>query len=451
MTLLISAWITPLVFTAGAVTTVHVTRTELDRLATSGPAHRVVAFTCKDIKNTEAELVIECGEDCNLYDMRGRVTLGEPEIEDGRRAFPLNSYALTSKSPLELTLERRMSGGPWRPLVEFTVQFEQGCDEDRRAEASLFIPGSWHARLHLENDVGISDQNYTQGHRLELGWVLKKSQSKTRRLLAPLLFNDEQPIFAFLYGMSIYTPTDISWPAIIRDERPYAGWHYLGAQLTARDAQERQMITWELSLGLLGDAGAGFVQGSWHKLCFIDSPRPIGWEKEFHIKTVPAFYLAARWNRLLGRVGNVFDIAATGVGELGNVFTRAGGGAWVRLGHHHAEQPLVDTIPVGKGGNRRADPSTWLDHFELYGFGRLSGQVVAWNGMLQGGFRDKDPHSVPPRRLIMSGDIGVHLSIHRFFLEVSRVFKSPEIENLTGDPLGHTYWQLQVGWTPERR
>jgi len=76
---------------------------------------------------------------------------------------------------------------------------------------------------------------------------------------------------ALSMGQNMYTPTDISREDLIEDDRPYAGWAYLGIAFHSKN--ERRLDTMEFQLGIVGPAsGAEQAQKVVHRK--IDNPRP---------------------------------------------------------------------------------------------------------------------------------------------------------------------------------
>lgn len=316
--------------------------------------------------------------------------------------------------------------------------------------------GNWFGLLHIENDLGISDQNYTDGERLEIGKVVSSVGC-----LDVLTFGTASKIVAGHIGLSIYTPTDISWPAIIPDERPYAGWLYAGVQLASQrweDDEElvnrwRSTIRWELSLGALGDPGAGAIQRWFHYIKPVNSANPIGWQKGLHVETLPALYVSAKWLESMFRFSRYFDISSMAQLELGNVFTRAHLGGMVRLGYYRDGDGPGAPIPAAleTPDEHKEDPSANAQVIELFAFSRASTALVVWNGMLQGGnffSRAGSPHTVEPRRIVPQTEIGAQFTHSRFFINASHLWRGPEVDTLHGDPFGHRYSQVQVGFMP---
>ena len=78
----------------------------------------------------------------------------------------------------------------------------------------------------------------------------------------------------FSLGQSIFTPEDLAATALLRDERPYAGWLYGGVGFVS--VSDERLDNIELNVGMVGGASfAEDVQKTWHK--WFDFQRPNGW------------------------------------------------------------------------------------------------------------------------------------------------------------------------------
>lgn len=115
--------------------------------------------------------------------------------------------------------------------------------------------------LYFENDLfGDTDQNYTNG--IQLSWIspdLTQYRDKIPRWMVPLVmrlpFIHEpglQRNVGFSIGQQIFTPQDIQRRDLIDDDRPYAGWLYLGAAF--HNKNYRRLDTLELQIGVIGPA-----------------------------------------------------------------------------------------------------------------------------------------------------------------------------------------------------
>ncbi len=88
----------------------------------------------------------------------------------------------------------------------------------------------------------------------------------------------------FVLGQSIFTPTDTARTEVVENDRPYAGWLYLGVSATVRT--DDRLDTFEATLGVVGPASlAGQAQTAVHRMRAFDLPQ--GWDNQLHNELVP--------------------------------------------------------------------------------------------------------------------------------------------------------------------
>ena len=133
----------------------------------------------------------------------------------------------------------------------------------------------------------------------------------------------------FFVGQSIYTPRDIRTSEAQPNDRPWAGWLYVGWALQRLDTTTpvHKLDTLELNVGVIGPpALAKQVQTEWHKL--IGGPEPRGWAHQ--LPTEPGFMLGYLRKWKFG--GDRLDIIPHAGATVGTVQTFARAGGIVRLG-----------------------------------------------------------------------------------------------------------------------
>ena len=116
--------------------------------------------------------------------------------------------------------------------------------------------------LQLENDKFVgTDRHYTHGTRLSWVW---EDESKVPEWISGLL--DGAYIFStprkkqmgIAIGQSIFTPEDTLATDLIANDRPYAGWSYLGLSLHAEvdgtflNRYFQALDTFEIDFGIVG-------------------------------------------------------------------------------------------------------------------------------------------------------------------------------------------------------
>lgn len=157
----------------------------------------------------------------------------------------------------------------------------------------------WSLRLFWENDSRPvvphgTDDSYTQGARIELSrgdgtppwWRILVPPRLQRGFLwrgdriAPGATPDDYfyPSTAWVIGQNMYTPRDLLQYEPIYNDRPYAGWAYVGVVMRAHT--ERQLHSLEIDLGTTGpNAHAGDLQAWFHEHVSHGKP-PHGWSNQ---------------------------------------------------------------------------------------------------------------------------------------------------------------------------
>jgi hypothetical protein len=234
------------------------------------------------------------------------------------------------------------------------------------------------ARLALveDNDVfnlgkGLDDdRDYTQGASaaLTLSDVDTPAWAKDFAAWLPLYADDSRVHLAFTFGQEIYTPEEILEPALIPDDRPYAGWLYGGVAIQGRsmdeDAHRRRdrMDLLELDLGVVGPASlAEQVQNTWHRVVLgIDEAQ--GWDHQLGNEFAGMLTWERRMRLLAGGVpGRIgWDAIPRFRARAGNVRVDATLGADVRVGWNLPRD--FGPMPIdGTGLQEGSDPpEPWL-------------------------------------------------------------------------------------------
>jgi hypothetical protein len=293
--------------------------------------------------------------------------------------------------------------------------------------------------LYFENDLfADTDQNYTNGMKLSLispdltGYAESGKLPEWSLPLIRLLPFINKPGFqrnvALCIGQNMYTPEDISREDLIEDDRPYAGWAYLGIAFHSKN--ERRLDTMEFQLGIVGPAsGAEQAQKFVHKL--RDIQRPNGWDNQLKNEPGLAIIYERKLRLLQGGASGVpgFDVIAHLGGTLGNVYTYANAGMEARAGWN-IPMDFGDSI-IRPAGDTNAPASALDPHlsgkpgFSLYAFSSVGGRVVLRDIFLDGN-TFTDSHSVDKKYFVAGVCAGVSLIIHRFKLSYAHVFHTKE-------------------------
>jgi hypothetical protein len=315
------------------------------------------------------------------------------------------------------------------------------------AAASAFLPSCVHAQpgsldaavfwnAHWENDVFSgrgTDRHYTNGLRISHlraadqvpRWVLQLARA------LPWFPHGVRVRGAWSLGQNLYTPEDIQSTELIPDDRPYAGWLYLGTGLALENGKVLDLL--ELSLGIVGPAAGGEELQNWiHGI--IDSPEPKGWHNQLPNEPTVQLIWQRKWRQLHeGSTGGLqVDLLPHVGAALGNVFIYGAGGAMARLGFD---------LP-GDYGPPRIQPSLPGSEFFLprrnlggYLFLGAEGRAILRNLFLDGSTFEES-HSVQRKPLVADVQAGVALVFRGFRLTYTYVVRTREF---TGQSGGDTF------------
>lgn len=238
---------------------------------------------------------------------------------------------------------------------------------------------------------------------------------------------------SYTLGQSIFTPEDTADPALVIDERPYAGWLYGGVGLIA-DHREHDGSLWrnrldsiEINVGIVGPASyAEDIQKGWHDL--IGADRPLGWRHQLRNEPGIVLLYDRQW-----QTGRRFDLGKFAVDAdlmpnvglaLGNVFTYATASVTVRIGWNlesdYGPPRIRPSLPGSGFFEADGGPA-------FYVFAGIAGRAVAQNIFLDGNtFRDS--HSVEKEDLVGDFQAGAVLSYGRWRIAFTNIFRTREYE-----------------------
>ena len=248
--------------------------------------------------------------------------------------------------------------------------------------------------LRVENDMfNGTDSQYTSG--VSLSWVSANLQNYFNDPCLPhwarqfnKMFDSAQPSpgtsrnMVITAGQLMYTPADRKRTDLIRNDRPYAAWLYLGMGYNARNGPRMDSV--EINLGMVGPAALGRqAQNLIHDTRGI--PRFNGWSNQ--IRNEPGIQVVSerkkRWEYTQERNG-VDAIVHYGA-SLGNVKTHVNSGLTLRAGRIPDD---FGTSPIRPGGDCNAPTegnfSRHFTHGGLHAFASLDARLVARDIFLDG-------------------------------------------------------------------
>lgn len=322
----------------------------------------------------------------------------------------------------------------------------------------------WSAGFFLDNDLFAGqDDGYTNGIRLSFvspdldnfvddkrlpGWL--RSVNKRIRLLRPES-NQETDALNMLVtaGQQMYTPDErfINSTELIEQDRPYAGWLYLGFGYQLRN--DTRLETAILNLGVIGPASyAKQSQDLVHELRGFETFQ--GWDNQLNNELgVQLLYGQKRkaYQSNVRHGGLSTDLITYWGGSLGNVATYLDTGLEWRFGWGLPND--FGTSSANPGGDSSSPGSTHDTRIKNKVFGSIHA-YVALNGkwvlrdITLDGNTFSDSHSIDKEPLIGSVSAGVVMTTGKWQLGLSRIYLSKQFE---GQPDSRGYGSVSLSYT----
>lgn len=252
------------------------------------------------------------------------------------------------------------------------------------------------------------DRNYTMGVTWQVfgddiaSWALARPRAWLDDLLLPdrIRMPDSPDVqHRIAIGVSAFTPDDLSLRAPDPTDRPYASMLYMDSQRRALRPNGDLAVSTELSIGIYGLSIAKGFQRWVHRQRQDSRGIPVipeGWDNQVSDGGEPTLRYTLRAQRKLLCRRN-FDSQFTTEGSVG-YYTNLGAGATARLGKlssewwkfdakkvNQQEIPDLDASSGPSSPNCTGGPS---GRWEAYLWASANAHLWAYNGMMQGQFRD---------------------------------------------------------------
>jgi hypothetical protein len=314
--------------------------------------------------------------------------------------------------------------------------------------------------LYLENDLfGETDLHYTNGIRVSCvspdlnsyldderlpPWV-REVNDKLRFFHG--LKDDDHPDLqrnlVISMGQLMFTPSDKEAREVIQNDRPYAGFLYLGFGYHTRD--DEQLDTIEVNVGMVGPASlAEESQDFIHKIRAIDKFN--GWDNQLENELGLQFIYEHKHRfKLTSSWPHQDFIAHSGV-SLGNVATYLNVGGEYRIGWQLPED--FGTAAVRPGGDNSAPGDGDVRHCGqwicgLHAFISVDSKVVARDIFLDGNTFEES-HSVDRRSTVADAAIGFSFLVDGWKVSYAKVFRTREFEE---QDKSHEYGSLSISYS----
>ena len=215
----------------------------------------------------------------------------------------------------------------------------------------------------------------------------------------------------------MYTPKNVYTSALIKDDRPYAGWLNFEYALHQSSAQELNSLI--LQVGVVGEiSGAEQTQKLIHKLIGNDEPQ--GWGNQLNNELGINLTYQHKWRYVTknynGFEGNFVPFVEA---NLGNINTSAGGGILMRFGKSPIQDFGSSSIDMGGENGIPIRTNCLCPQYEPWSFTlnfSLAANAVARDIFLDGNTFSKS-HSVDKENFLLYGSYGFSARYEHYALD----------------------------------
>lgn len=238
-----------------------------------------------------------------------------------------------------------------------------------------------------------------------------------------------------LIGQQFYTPDDISVTELIPNDRPYAGWLYIGGSWKASTAST--LVATDVYLGATGEASfSREVQTTWHR--WVGAQKPMGWDHQIGNRVGLVVGHSRRW-AFDGTYGPIDEkkwlefvpyVGAT----TGNIVTDGYSGARLKIGYN-VTRDWADIGLAPRLGQPMLGGASDTGPFEIYVVVDGQGRFLAYNAFIDAA----SEHALDRKYLVGDGGYGLGVRYKRFSFVYRIAFVTPEY----GQALSHDYKALR--------
>ena len=302
----------------------------------------------------------------------------------------------------------------------------------------------------LDNDLFANrDRDYTSGFKA--AWSSPNVRSFADDDCLPPLLQQAGKLFTRVYsptveqgnvtmtlGQAMYTPRDKKATELIINDRPYAGWTYLGFGYNTRSPS--RLDSYEVNLGVVGPwSHAREAQRFIHRIRGFDQFE--GWGNQLGNEFGAQLVFERKYRTEFlqhpdSRSGLGFDVIPHFGFSLGNVATYANAGFEVRAGWGLPDD--YGTSPIRPAGDNSAPRVSDSAHqftrvLGAHVFASLDARGVARNIFLDGN-TIRDSHSVSKERWVADAAVGVAANFGVYKIAYVRVFRTHEFVGQVSAP-----------------
>lgn len=295
--------------------------------------------------------------------------------------------------------------------------------------------------MYWENDsVTGTDRDYSNGLKLTWSRPYRKDRNRTGLRLKdgafkylPFMRDPVSPkATTFSIGQSIYTPKDTERSDLIVNDRPYAGFTFLGFGFISKTDKVRHF--WEFDIGVVGPWSlAENTQNGFHDL--IRTRHARGWNHQLGNEPGLEAVYEVKW-----QYGSAKDPRGFGIDfiphlgfQVGNIATSAKAGAELRFGWSipgdFGNCPIRAACEAGLAmdDQYKAPGAGGKSNFGFHFFTAVEGRAVLRNIFLDGNtFRDS--HHVDKEIYVADVMGGIAMNYGRIKASYAMVLRTPEFK-----------------------
>lgn len=236
-------------------------------------------------------------------------------------------------------------------------------------------------------------------------------------------------------GQQFYTPDDISISSLIPNDRPYAGWLYMGGSWKASTATT--LVSSDVYLGATGKASFGReVQTRWHAI--VGARKPMGWDHQIGNRFGVIVGHSRRW-AFDGTYGAIdekkwLEVVPYLGATAGNIMTDGYAGARLKIGFN-ITRDWADIGLSPRLGTPLLGGASDTGPFEIYFVIDGQGRALAYNSFID----TASAHELHRKYLVADGGYGLGVRFKRFSFTYRIAFVTPEYDQA----LTHDYKALR--------
>ena len=344
------------------------------------------------------------------------------------KPVPIANPAAAKADPIATAIRCADEGGPLGAVRKYQGTYSFTLDNDLFAKRDQDYSNGFKFAWSSPNVRSFADDDCLPPWLQQAGKLFTQVYSPTV----------EQGNVTMTLGQAMYTPRDRKATQLIVNDRPYAGWSYIGFGYNTRSPY--RLDSYEINLGVVGPwshakEAQDFVHRTRHLELFNGWQNQLG--NEFGAQLVFERKFRKEWLQDAdSRSGLGFDVIPHFGFSVGNVATYANAGIEVRAGWGLPDD--FGTSPIRPAGDNSAPRvrdgvSQFVRQFGAHLFASVDGRAVARNIFLDGN-TIRDSHSVNKKRWVGDAAVGIAANFGVYKIAFVRVFRSQEFAGQASAP-----------------